>query len=365
MGHLDPHSLHPLPPPRTAVETVPILRQTARASRAIAELKGIAQTIPSQQMLVNAVILKEAKDSSEIENIITSTDELYEALTARDVKLTSDTKEVINYRSAIMLGTKILREQGFIRVNDILRIQKDLLMNDAGLRSTPGTVLKNDQTGEVVYTPPQDYQDIVNLMSNFIRFYNDDRYHGDISPLIWLGILHYQFESIHPFYDGNGRTGRILNILFLILNDYLDISILYLSAYIIKHKADYYRLLNGVNRRAEWEPWILFMLRAVEETSQSTILQIQAIRAELKRAITEIKDKAPKTYTKELVELIFEQPYTKTDYVVNKLGIVRKTAARYLRTLESIGILTSKKVSREVIYINVGLLKILRETDHQ
>lgn len=357
---MTPYKLAPLPPLATKVETIEILKKAAKATFAIAELKGIAETIPSQQMLVNAIILKEAKDSSEIENIITSTDELYEALSSKEHKIKPETKEVMNYRRSIMVGYKILQDQGFIRVNDIIRIQKDLISNDAGIRSTPGTVLKNDTTGEVVYTPPQDKQEIEKLLSNFIDYFNSKELRGDTPALIWLGILHYQFESIHSFYDGNGRTGRILNIIFLIMNNMIDIPILYLSSYIIKNKSSYYQLLNKVNKTDEWEEWILFMLDAVEQTAIETKRQIQLIRELLSEKIELIKEKAPKIYSRELVELIFEQPYSKIEYVVDRIGLERKAASRYLRKLEAIGVLKSKKVGRENIYINKDLFNLLK-----
>jgi Fic family protein len=278
-----------------------MLRQTNEATAALAELKGISKTIPNQSMLVNAIVLKEAKDSSEIENIITTQDELYEALTANKLTISSETKEVINYRKAIFHGFNLIRKQGFLRVNDIVNIQQELIENTAGIRSTPGTVLKNDKTGEVVYTPPQDKQEILNLLDNFIEQFNiNDQ---NLSSLIQLAILHHQFESIHPFYDGNGRTGRILNILYLILNDLIDIPILYLSSYIIEHKVDYYKLLNQTNKTGEWEEWILFMLKAVEVTSKQTIEKINKVRQLLGETIEVVRLKAPKIYKKELVEL--------------------------------------------------------------
>jgi Fic family protein len=359
MGHKAPYKLAKLPPKIDEVETVKILRSVGKASLAIAELKGIAQSIPNQKMLLNAVVLKEAKDSSEIENIITSTDELYEALTSKKSKVKTEVKEVVNYRRSIFLGFEILNRQGFLRVNDIIKIQKDLIQNDAGIRATPGTVLKNDQTGEVVYTPPQDKKEIEELLSNFIQYYN--KTDNELSPLISLAVLHYQFESIHPFYDGNGRTGRILNILYLILNGLLDIPILYLSSYIIKNKAEYYRLLNAVNKKNEWENWIIYILKAVEETSKQTIAQIKNIRELLDATIEEVKELAPKIYSKELVENIFEQPYSKIEFLTKKLGIERKAASRYLRKLKEIGILESKKVGKEMIYINTELIKLLKE----
>ena len=259
MGQKAPYKLSKLPPKREQVETLAILRQTNKAATALAELKGIAKTIPNQAMLINAIVLQEAKGSSEIENIITTQDELYKAITVNKISISSETKEVVNYRTALNYGFDLIKQQGFLRVNDIVGIQQKLVDNQAGIRSTPGTVLKNDATGEVVYTPPQDKDEIWKLLSNFIEHYNHDDDDDELSPLINLAILHYQFESIHPFYDGNGRTGRILNILFLIINKLIDIPILYLSSYIIKHKAEYYKLLNQTNKTGEWEEWILFM----------------------------------------------------------------------------------------------------------
>jgi Fic family protein len=345
-----------LPQKREKVETIPILRQVNRATAALAELKGIAKTIPNQAMIINPIVLKEAKGSSEIENIITTQDELYKALTVNKSNVTPETKEVVNYRTAIFRGFEIVKEQGFLRVNDIVSIQQELVDNTAGVRSTPGTVLRNDKTGEVVYTPPQDKREILDLLTNFINHFNEQ----ELSLLISLAIIHYQFESIHHFYDGNGRTGRILNILYLILNELIDIPILYLSSYIIEHKLDYYRLLNQTNRTGEWEDWILLMLKAVEVTSLQTIDKISLIRQLLEQTVIRVQEHAPKIYKKELVELLFEQPYSKIDFVVNRLQVERKAASRYLKELEGIGILESVKVGRETLYVNKGLIAILR-----
>lgn len=356
-----PYRLPLLPPATDKIQTIATLRKATAATFAIAELKGIAETIPSQQMLVNAIVLKEAKDSSEIENIVTSTDELYEALATKDGTIAPQTKEVVNYRRSIMLGFELLKAQGFLRVNDIVNIQKDLIGNKAGIRSTPGTVLKNDTTGEVVYTPPQDKDEIQELLSNFIQYYNEPELREGVPDLIWLAVLHFQFESIHPFYDGNGRTGRILNILYLIMNGMIDIPILYLSSYIIQHKPEYYRLLNYVNRENEWEEWILFMLDAVEQTAKQTKQQIQDIRNLLKEKIDYVRSKLPKVYSRELVELIFEQPYSKIEFVVDKLGVERKAASRYLRQLENIGVVKGRRIGRETIYVNEDLFKLLKQ----
>ena len=360
MGQEAPYRiLDKLPPKREKVETFKILRETNKATAALAELKGIANTIPNQLMLINAIVLQEAKGSSEIENIITTQDELYKALTVNQSNFSPQTKEVVNYRKAIFQGFDLIKNQGFLKVNDIIDIQHGLIGNNAGIRSTPGTVLKNDTTGEVVYTPPQDKREIQDLLSNFIAYFNQEK--SEISPLINLAILHHQFESIHPFYDGNGRTGRILNILYLILNDLIDIPILYLSSYIIDNKQDYYRLLNQTNRLGEWEDWILFMLKAAEITSIQTIEKINTIRNLLDQTIEKVKVDASKIYKKELVELLFEQPYSKIEFVVNQLGVERKAASRYLKELEKIGILESQKVGRETLYINKDLIEILKK----
>jgi Fic family protein len=359
MGQKIPHyRLNKLPPLREYVETIEILRQTNKSTAALAELKGIAKTIPNQVMLLNAIILQEAKDSSGIENIITTQDELYKAITVNRTNISADTKEVVNYRKAIFHGFGLVKRQGFLRVNDIISIQQILVDNTAGIRNNPGTVLKNDKTGEVVYTPPQEKSEILNLLTNFIQHFNG---RDDLSPLINLAILHYQFESIHPFFDGNGRTGRILNILYLIINKLIDVPILYLSSYIIDNKPDYYRLLNQTNRTGNWAEWIMFMLKAVENTSKDTITRITNIKDQLDSTIIKVQQKAPKIYRKELVELLFEQPYSKIEFVVNKLGVERKAASRYLKELEDIGVVESQKIGRETIYINRELIGILKQ----
>lgn len=359
MGQNAPHfKLDKLPPLREKVETFEILRQTNKSAAALAELKGVAKTIPNQAMLINAIVLQEAKDSSEIENIITTQDELYKALTINKTNISLAIKEVVNYRKAIFYGYDLAKKQGFLRVNDIVSIQQELVDNSAGIRSTPGTVLKNDKTGNIVYTPPQEKEEILDLLTNFINHFNQP---DDLSPLINLAILHYQFESIHPFYDGNGRTGRILNILYLILNELIDVPILYLSSYIIENKPEYYKLLNQTNKTGNWGDWIVFMLKAVEITSRDTITRITNIKDQLDSTIIRVQEKAPKVYRKELVELLFEQPYSKIGFVVDRLGVERKAASRYLKELEGIGVLESQKVGRETLYINKELIEILKQ----
>ena len=351
-------SLHPLPPSTEQVETIAIFQQMARAAGALGELKGIARTIPNQRMLINAIVLREAKDSSAIENIITTQDELYRAMSVQQMN-NPNTKEVINYRQAIFTGFELIKKQGFLRLRDLETLQGTIVENAAGLRRKPGTVLRNDRTGEVVYIPPQDQQEILESLSNFLEHFNLNP--TQRNPLLELAILHYQFESIHPFYDGNGRTGRILNILYLIRNGLIDIPILYLSAYITEHKVDYYRLLNGVNENGAWEEWIVYMLKAVETTAQRTIRQIERIRKSLQSMIEEVSNSLPKIYRKELVELLFEQPYVKISHVEEKLEVERKAASRYLQQLEKINVLTSEKVGRQRLYLNHRLLAILRD----
>jgi len=355
MGHIE--KLKKLPPEREKVETVRILRQLSKSSQSLGELKGVAKTIPNQAMLINAVVLKEAKDSSEIENIITTQDELYKALATKG-KQPTQIKEVINYRKAIFTGFELIEKQRFLRIKDIENIQKTIVENNAGIRTMAGTVLKNDRTGEIVYTPPQEKDEILELLSNFVEHFNINQ--SDLSPLINLAILHYQFESIHPFYDGNGRTGRILIIFHLIINGLLDIPILYLSSYINENKSQYYKYLNHVNKTNEWEDYILYMLKAVEETANNTIEKINKIKVQLEKTVEIVKDKAPKIYRKELVELLFEQPYSKIEFVVEKLNVERKAASRYLKKLEEIGILKSQKIGRESLYLNTKLIEILK-----
>ncbi len=360
MGQNTPlRNLANFPPERNKIETIRILKEVPKAAAALAELKGIGNTLPNQSMLINAIVLKEAKGSSEIENIITTHDELYKALTINSSKITLATKEVVNYRKALFTGFDFVKQQGFLRFSDILLIQKELTGNNAGIRTMPGTVLKNDLTGETDYTPPQDKQEILDLLSRLIEYFNEPA--NEISPLINLAILHQQFESIHPFYDGNGRTGRILNILYLILNGLMDIPILYLSSYIIENKKEYYRLLNQTNKNDQWEDWILYMLKAVEVTSLETIEKITAIKNLLDKTIEKVQVKSPKIYRKELVELLFEQPYSKIEFVVNQLKVERKAASRYLQELERIGVLESQKVGRETLYINKELFELLKK----
>jgi Fic family protein len=347
-----------LPPSLERIETVKILRQVVKSSVALAELKGLANTLPNPSILLNVIILKEARASSEIENVITTQDKLYQALSAKSQEPDPATKEVLRYREAALFGFNFIKRKGFLSTNAILSIQKILEENNAGIRKLPGTALRNATTNKVIYTPPDDYDTILNLMKNLEGYLNDQ---DNISPLIKMAVQHYQFESIHPFYDGNGRTGRIINILHIILNNLLESPILYLSNYIINNKSDYYRLLQEVRTKNKWEDWIIYMLKGVEETSHETISQIKAIQKLFISTQEKIKKEASKVYDKELIEILFEHPYCKTEILVKRLKISRITASKYLKSLEDIGILKSKQVWKETLYINTKLFELLKK----
>ncbi len=348
----------PLLPPNIQLETINILKQLAKSHKALAELKGYSELIPNKDILINSILLKEAKVSSEIENIVTTHDSIYKALVSKESFIDKDTKEVLNYRSAIWKGILLIKNNNILTTNMIIEIQKELEKNDAGIRKVPGTSLKNDKTGEVIYTPPSGEAIILNLMSNLENYINQD---SEIDDLINMAVIHYQFESIHPFYDGNGRTGRIINVLYLVLKNLLGSPILYLSNYIIKNKSNYYRLLQKIKKDGNWEEWIIFMLKAVEETSIETLNILKDIKKLLDKTIEEVKEKAPKIYKKELVELLFYHPYTKISFLVEENFAARKTASLYLKKLESIGILEGIKIGRETIYINKKLFELLRQ----
>jgi Fic family protein len=346
-----------IPPSQEKYETIWILKQEGISRAAIAELKGIANIIPNQAILINAIVLQEAKDSSEIENIITTQDELYRAITLRAKKdVDPTTKEVVNYREALKIGSDTIKKRGFLSINDIIEIQKIIVENDAGIRKTPGTALMDDANNETIYTPPQDQESINHLLRNFAEYLNDKD-----DSLMKAAILHYQFEAIHPFYDGNGRTGRILNILYLLMKRHLEIPILYLSSYIINHKSEYYRLLLEVTNSDIWEKWILYFLKGIEVTAKEAILKIQAINEMIYGTIEIVKEKAPKIYSKELVETLFIHPYCKNEFIVEALGVERKAASRYLHNLEEIGLLKRHKIGRENIYFHTDLMSLLQQ----
>lgn len=348
-------------PPDTDLETKKILRKSASAHRYLAELKGLSSSIPNQEILINTLSLQEAKDSSEIENIITTHDELFKTELFPASNISPSAKEVCYYVSALKKGYGIINKKKLLTSNSIIEIQAELEKNRSGIRKLPGTVLMNDQTGEVVYTPPQNYNDILDLMGNLEKFINDDGM-CKADDLIKMAVIHYQFESIHPFYDGNGRTGRIINVLYLVQKGLLDIPVLYLSRYIVQSKTEYYRLLQEVRNFGNWEPWILYMLDAVEQTSLRTIGMIKAIN----NALTDYRQNISsryKFYSQDLINNLFYHPYTKIEFIEKALSVTRLTAAKYLDTLSNDGFLQKEKIGRSNYYINKALFGILSEPD--
>jgi Fic family protein len=351
----------PLLPPPAELETKKILLQLAQSHRYLAELKGVSKTIPNQGILINTLPLLEAKDSSAIENIITTHDELYKEELFADFYGSSQAKEVQNYTRALRTGFETLGQTGLLSTRQILDIQAEIEMNRAGFRKLPGTALINDRTGQTIYTPPDHHDAIVRLMSNLERFINDDSISA-LDPLIKMAVIHHQFESIHPFYDGNGRTGRIINILYLVLKGLLDIPVLYLSRYIIRNKDAYYRLLQLVRTDSAWEEWILFILKGIEETAQSTIVLIGEIRIMMLDYKARIRANH-RFYSQELLNILFSHPYTKIEFLESELKIHRQTASRYLDELVQGGFLRLEKVGRHNFYINEPLFKLFSRGD--
>lgn len=347
----------PMLPPDVDLETKPVLRQLARANRALAELKGYAATIPNKHILINAITINEAKDSSAIENIITTHDELYKAMSQSGYRNPA-AKEVVSYRTALWHGYELVRERKMLTTNMMIDIHSQIENNQAGIRQLPGTVLRNESTGEIIYTPPNRKQDIMDLMGNLEKYLNED--FDGTDPLVKLAVIHYQFESIHPFYDGNGRTGRIINVLYLVLKELLDSPILYLSSYIIRNKTAYYTLLQEIRTKGRWEAWIVYILTGIEETAQATLTLVKHINSEVDAMTIEIRERLPKIYSKELVGLLFYEFYTKIHYIEQGLGVSRRTAFNYLKALEEQGFLTSEKLGKERIYKNQRLFDLVR-----
>jgi len=348
--------LHKLPP-KKELETKNILRALNKASRALAELKGEAKTIPNENILINTLGLQEAKDSSAIENIVTTNDELFLSNVDNTVENVA-AKEVQNYSKALKHGFELVKKHYLLTSNNIVDIHRELEPNKKGFRKLPGTALKNS-AGETVYTPPQHYNTIVDLMSNLEKYINDNDLH-DIDPLLKMPIIHYQFESIHPFYDGNGRTGRIINILYLLQQQLLDIPVLYLSKYIIQNKADYYKYLQNVRTNDDFENWLIWLLNGVAETSKSTVSLIQEIKNLMDEFIGQIKSEYPKMYSKDLVENIFKHPYTKIEFIINDLQVSKPTAMDYLKKLIKLGLLKKEKRWKTNYYINEKLYNLFK-----
>jgi Fic family protein len=346
----------------TELETKPVLKKLARAHRALAELKGVAALIPNEAILINTLSLQEAKDSSAIENIITTQDDLYQSDAANNKFKTLGAKEVHHYATALRTGFTLVQKTGLLTNAMILDMQAILEENSAGFRKVPGTALKNEQTGQLIYTPPQDANEIVRLMGNLEQFMNDDGL-CDWDPLVKMAVIHHQFESIHPFYDGNGRTGRIINILYLVKQGLLDMPVLYLSRYINQNKASYYNLLQSTRSHRDWEPWLLYMLDGIETTSVQTTRLILEIRNLMQSHKHRLRSELPKIYSQDLLNNLFCHPYTKVEFIMNELQVHRNTATKYLEALIEIGLLSKHKIWKENFYLNDSLYELLANTN--
>ncbi|MEX0929803.1 MAG: Fic family protein [Balneolales bacterium] len=352
------NALAPLPPPGD-VESRAVLKKLTEARAALAELKGSAAMIPNPLMLINTIVLQEAKASSEIENIFTTNDVLYKAFSGSRSATDLASREVMRYREALWNGYNKLKQERKFSVDLFLQIVRTIRQNDAGVRKPdPGSrvIIGNTTLKKIIYTPPEGERVIREKLENLRDFMNNSD--PGLDSLVKMAVSHYQFEAIHPFADGNGRTGRILNILYLVKNNLLDLPILFLSRYIIAHKSDYYRLLRGVTENNEWEGWILYILDAVTETSSLTLRKIRSIKDLLEETIEQIKQDHADIYSKELVEVLFMQPYCKIAHLVDRQIATRNTASKYLNILAGGGILEKQKSGRESLYLNKKLYQI-------
>lgn len=354
-----PYNLLPyLPPPEASLESIPILKACIKARAALAELKQAGELLPNQGLLINLLPLLEAKDSSEIENIVTTADRLFQ-YSQEDSQADPATKEALRYRTALNDGFKNLKTRPVCAsmAVDICRTLKNTQMD---IRKVPGTRLISSDYG-VIYTPPEGEDVIRDLLHNWEQFIHRE---DDIDPLVKMAIAHYQFEAIHPFNDGNGRTGRILNILLLIEKGLLTLPILYLSRYIVAHKADYYGLLRNVTASGRWEDWVLYMLKAVEETAIWTTTKIAAVRELLSVTTTHIRLSLPKIYSHELVQVIFEQPYCRIANLIDKGIAQRQTASNYLKQLCEQEVLIEITAGREKLYVHPKLINLMTRDDN-
>lgn len=359
MNDTNPYQVPMLPHGRH-LETARVLRQLVEAHRHLAELKGVTTSIPNESILMDTLSLQEAKDSSAIENIITTHDDLYRSDEQAQQYPTAAAKEVHRYVTALKHGYHQIKEQGGLGVRLMAELQAIVEDSQAGFRKLPGTSLKNDQTGEVIYIPPQSYDQIVSLLRNLEEFLSDTAL-AQLDPLVKLAIAHHQFESIHPFYDGNGRTGRIINALYLVQCGLLDIPVLYLSRYIIRNKQDYYRLLQETRNTDDWEPWLLYMLKGVAVTANETVKLIKSIKQLMQATKLKIRGEQPRIYSQDLINSLFRHPYTKIAFMVRDLGISRITASSYLNVLCEMGILTKMKIGRTNFYLNESLFSLLKD----
>lgn len=347
-----------LPDGLNGSNSLQIYRKVAQAHRFLAELKGRASSLPKQSILIDTLSIQEAKDSSAIENIITTHDELYRSSPEQNEFTSIAAKEVLSYVNAMKVGHQNLRRTGLITLQNIHAVQEEVKGDQAGFRKLPGTVLRNESNGEIVYTPPQHPDEIIALMENLLIFTNDEKFF-DADPLVKMAIIHHRFESIHPYYDGNGRTGRILNILYLMKEDLLDLPILYMSRFINQNRQEYYRLLQATRDTGDWEPWVLFMLESIIETSKQTIIVVGEIKELMLAYKKKLRSELPGIYSQDLLNNVFTHPYTKIEFVMKDLHVSRLTATSYLEKMCNIDLLRKTKVGRTNFYVNDGLVKAL------
>ena len=354
------NELPPLPPSLQLIETIPVLKACISARAALAELKQAGELLPNQDLLINLLPLLEAKDSSEIENIVTTMDKLFQ-FAQEDSAADAATKEALRYRTALYQGYMQLAERPLC-ITTITEVCSTIKAQDMDIRKLPGTVIANQTTKEIIYTPPDGEPVIRSLLANWEQFLHAQ---DDIDPLIKMAISHYQFEAIHPFYDGNGRTGRILNVLYLIQEQLLTLPILYLSRYIVHHKQDYYRLLTQVTREQDWQSWLLFMLKGVEETSRWTCDKIIALRQLMEHSSEYLRINAAKIYSHELIQIIFQQPYCRIQNLVEANIAKRQTASVYLKQLCELKVLQELQTGKEKLFVHPKLIHLLTTDNNQ
>jgi len=346
-------------PPKTDLETKAVLKELVNAHKKLAELKGELSSIINPSVLIETLFLQEAKASSEIENIVTTDDELFKAKVGEKF-IDPKAKEIARYALAMNKGFEKLSSTGILSTNLIINIQETIEENKSGFRKVPGTALRDERTGEIIYQPPQDQHEIKQLMSDLDKFINEDAL-CDLDPLIKMALIHFQFESIHPFYDGNGRTGRIINILYLVQQGLLNYPVLYLSSYIVAEKSTYYQLLQEVRSNDLWEEWILYILKGVAVTAKLTLDIVHEIKTLMLATKHALREKLPKIYSQELLNCIFRNPYTKSEFVEREVAVSRQTASRYLKLLEEYGFLKLVKTGKTNYYLNTHLIECLME----
>jgi Fic family protein len=350
-----------LPPAGVDLETPAVLKKLAVAARNLGELNGLCETLPDPRLFLNTIVLQESRNSSAIENIVTTQDELYKATLEEGLEQNNAAKEVISYRDALYVGLeRMLAQKGLIVTNTMIEVVQTIKRNKAGIRTIPGTALKNAINGEVVYTPPSGEAVLREKLAGLERFINDKEL-SSLDPLIKLALIHYQFEAIHPFPDGNGRAGRIINTLYLMQQELLSQPVLYISSYIIQHKAEYYQLLRGVTETGNWQDWILYVLIAVAEASKKTTTKIRQILLLREELGTTIRSVLGASYNHDLVQEMFALPYLKIETLEKKRIAHRQTASSWLNKLNQAGILHSQKMGRSTYYVNYRLMEILRD----